>query len=99
MTENIVGLSIVTDNKNGKLNTEGSVPFVGISPVLPYGMIYSIPKGEKAITIPIGNTAACLGVLKPNENLEVGEVMLYSAGGASIILKNDGSVLINGRSI
>lgn len=99
MIENIVDISVVTDNKNGKLNTEGSVPFVGISPILPYGMAYSIPKGEKTITIPIGNTAACLGVLKQNENLEAGEVMLYSAGGASIVLKNDGSVLINGRSI
>ena len=42
--------------------------------------------------------AVCLGVIAaPPEPLEPGEVMLYSAGGASIVLKNNGKVLINGR--
>ncbi len=32
-------------------------------------------------------------------DLKPGELMLYSAGGASIVLKNDGSVLINGKAV
>ena len=40
-----------------------------------------------------------IGVLAAAENLSEGEVMLRSSGGASIVLKNDGTVLINGRVI
>ena len=38
-----------------------------------------------------------LGVLGQEQSLSEGELMLYSKGGASIVLKNDGRVLINGR--
>jgi len=40
-----------------------------------------------------------LGVLADTEGLQEGEVKLSSAGGASIVLKNDGRVLINGREV
>ncbi len=44
-------------------------------------------------------TSVCvsLGVLGQEQSLSEGELMLYSKGGASIVLKNDGRVLINGR--
>ena len=34
-----------------------------------------------------------------NPELEEGELMLYSKGGASIVLKNDGRVLVNGKEL
>ena len=40
-----------------------------------------------------------LGVLAKNVELDEGEVMLSSKGGASIVLKNDGRVLINGKAV
>jgi hypothetical protein len=38
-----------------------------------------------------------LGVLADTDGLQEGELMLKSRGGASIVLKNNGKVLINGR--
>ena len=39
------------------------------------------------------------GVLAKYVELDEGEVMLSSKGGASIVLKNDGRVLINGKAV
>ncbi len=64
----------------------------------PYGIAYIPKKGEKTLSVQVGNTNYILGVCKtPPLELSEGEIGLYSSGGASIILKNDGRVLINGR--
>lgn len=89
----------IADSKNGRINTKGGVPFVNVSSVAPYGVAFAVPKGESTVVLPVGNTAVYLGVLQKENNLEAGEVMLYSAGGASVVLKNDGRVLINGREV
>ena len=66
--------------------------------VTPYGIAYVPQKGEKAVSLQIGNSNYMIGVCKtPPFELSEGEIGLYSSGGASIILKNDGKVLINGR--
>ena len=49
--------------------------------------------------LPLRDGETALGVLHSGSGLEPGEVMLYSKGGASIVLKNNGSVLINGREV
>ncbi len=49
--------------------------------------------------LPLRDGETALGVLHGSGGLEPGEVMLYSKGGASIVLKNNGSVLINGREV
>lgn len=65
--------------------------------VTPYGIAYEPTKGEKSVSVQIGNTNYILGVCKsPPFELSEGELGLYSSGGASIVLKNDGRVLING---
>ena len=43
--------------------------------------------------------ASVVPVLAKNVELDEGEVMLSSKGGASIVLKNDGRVLINGKAV
>ncbi len=63
----------------------------------PYGFVSAAPEGECAVVLPLRDGEAGLGVLHSGSGLEPGEVMLYSKGGASIVLKNDGRVLINGR--
>ena len=55
--------------------------------------------GEKSIVLPTSTGDICLGVLAGNLDLEPGELMLCSSGGASILLKNDGYVYINGKKI
>lgn len=66
--------------------------------VAPYGIAYVPPVGEGAVVVPFDGGEACVGVIASYpEKLSKGELMLFSAGGASIVLKNDGSVYINGE--
>ncbi len=65
---------------------------------LPYGIECVPPRGEQAVVVPSGRTRCAVGIRSKNSlRLEPGEIALYSKGGASIILKNDGRVLINGQ--
>ena len=65
----------------------------------PYGIISVPPRGERAVVLPLDDGEVGLGVIAANSSLEEGELMLYSKGGASIVLKNDGRVLVNGREL
>lgn len=68
--------------------------------IAPAGIAYVPAVGSQTVVLPSAGGAVCLGVISaPAENLEAGELMLYSAGGASLVLKNDGRVLINGRAV
>ena len=49
------------------------------------------------MVLPLDDGEIGLGVIADRTELEEGEVMLYSKGGASVILKNNGKVLINGE--
>lgn len=66
---------------------------------LPYGIACMPPKGACAVVLPLADGEVSLGVITQAPSLEEGELMLYSKGGASIVLKNDGRVLINGREM
>lgn len=71
-----------------------------MSVVAPYGIAYVPPVGESTVVMPTESGDACVGVLAPKiADLKPGELMLYSAGGATLTLKNDGRVLINGTAI
>ena len=68
--------------------------------IAPAGIAYKPAVGSQTVVLPAEGGAVCLGVVStPAANLEAGELMLYSAGGASLVLKNDGRVLINGRTV
>ncbi len=79
---------------------DASTQHRNVAVVAPYGYLYVPPVGEDAVIVPFDGGEACVGVVtRLSENLQRGEVMLCSAGGASIVLKNDGSVLINGVDV
>ena len=59
----------------------------------PYGMAVSVPQGTEAVM----TGGVCLGVVNDAGTLLPGEVRLFSAGGAQIVLKLDGTVVINGQ--
>ena len=64
----------------------------------PYGVEYVPPVGESALVTEVQNRRVCLGVLNYGSGeLLSGEVRFYSKGGASITLKNDGRILLEGR--
>lgn len=60
---------------------------------VPYGMAVSVPQGTEAVM----TGGVCLGVVNDAGTLLPGEVRLFSAGGAQIVLKLDGTVVINGQ--
>ena len=62
----------------------------------PYGYQCSMPVGEDVMIIPSDNGQAVIGALsKPSKHLAVGEIKISSKGGATIILRNDGSIELN----
>ncbi len=62
--------------------------------LVPYGFSSLAETGEKAVML----NGFCAGVTAlPDKALEEGEVRLYSAGGAEILLKNTGEVVVNGQ--
>ncbi len=65
----------------------------------PSGIIYIPNADEDAVVVSTDSGQICIGVRIPYNtyNLNPGELMLYSAGGATIFLKNDGKVIINGK--
>lgn len=87
----------VTKSSGGSVAVNASLEHRDVPIIAPFGVVYNPPLNEKSVVLPTENYAACIGVVAPNVDLEPGEVMLYSKGGASIVLKNTGEVLINGK--
>lgn len=62
--------------------------------LFPYGFVSTAAQGEKAVML----DGYCAGISSlPDTALNEGEVRLYSSGGAEILLKNSGEVVINGK--
>ena len=90
----------VTASESKSLQVDASTQHSDVAVVAPYGIAYVPPIGEGAVVVPFDGGEACVGVIADAPlKLNRGELMLYSQGGASILLKNDGSVLINGKKV
>lgn len=87
----------VSSVKNNRLSVESSCEHKQIRACAPYGIASVPPVGESAVVLPLDDGELSLGVIAGGHSLSEGEIMLFSKGGASIVLKNDGRVLINGR--
>lgn len=87
----------ITAASSGRVEVDSSALHRNVPVVAPYGIAYVPPVGEGAVVMPTLSGDACVGVAAPTvKDLKPGELMLYSAGGATILLKNNGTVLING---
>ncbi len=87
----------ITQANANTVAVQASVEHRGLPVVAPYGIVYMPPVGENSVVLPTEEGEICLGVIAKEKNLNPGELMLFSKGGASVILKNDGSVIINGQ--
>ena len=68
----------------------------GISFYTPFGMEFFPSEGQKVLLVSCGNHTVCVGVeMEKSSKLNAGEIRLFSQGGASIELKNDGSIILN----
>ena len=70
----------------------GAVPLAA-----PFGITYVPPKGTKVVLLEEADTVLCAGAVAEPAGLSEGELLLCSAGGACIYLKNNGEVVINGQ--
>ena len=76
------------------VDIQGESEYRAPEQVLPYGVSSRACQGDRAVML----GCYCAGVpCGPDGRLEPGEVRLYSAGGAEILLRRDGAVVINGQ--
>lgn len=69
--------------------------------VAPFGLICIPASNADGVVVPTSAGSMCIGMRIPYNNfdLQPGEVMLYSSGGATLVLKNDGKIYANGREL
>lgn len=92
------GLGNVTSSTMGNVAVSAALEHRDLPVVAPYGVVYNPPENSKSAIVDVDGRYMCFGVVAPFKDLQPGELMLYSKGGASIVLKNDGRVLINGKA-
>lgn len=89
----------VTQTGNTTVNIQSEKQCVELPIIAPWGVAY-VPKPDTTTVImPLGDGDGCIGTVVEDRGLKPGEVMLYSAGGATLILKNDGTIVANGKVI
>ena len=78
-----------------ELKVQGASEYHYPELLFPYGYSSAAEDGNRAVML----DGVCAGIAaSPDDQLSQGEVRLYSAGGAEILLKNSGEVVINGQS-
>lgn len=86
----------VITNDDGHMEAGSSLFSKDISEYAPYGYQVSVPTGEEVIILNSTDGQVALGTKSAADNvLHNGEIKISSKGGANIVLKNDGSVVIN----
>lgn len=90
----------VTRSGGGTVDATDSTDWFGAPLYAPYGVYGLPPEGTRALFLPLDGGYACIGALcAGGEGLAPGELRLSSAGGAAIVLKNNGEVWINGAVV
>lgn len=96
-SRNTSSVGSVTKASQGSVEVDTSQPHSNIKVLAPFGVAYVPLLGEEAMVASLDGVKLCVGVVvRGNRDLQKGELRLFSAGGSSITLKNDGRVLIEG---
>lgn len=77
----------------------GTVIQRSVESYAPYGYCSKAPVGEQVMILPSSDGQAVIGSLSDTANLNSGEIQITSKGGAKIVLKNDGTILLNSMVI
>ncbi|MBR3148972.1 MAG: phage baseplate assembly protein [Eubacterium sp.] len=89
----------VTISGSSSVEAQSNANAKSLNTYAPYGYASCAPVGEEVIVMPSRDGEVAIGTKTKEAGLDAGEVMISSLGGASIILKNDGSVIINSLEI
>lgn len=90
------GKVTLSDNQ---LEAGATVTRRNIDSYAPYGYKSVPPVDEDVIMLESNDGAVVIGALSKDEDIESGEVKISSLGGAYIILKNNGDIVLNGLVI
>ena len=90
------GKVTLSDNQ---LEAGATVTRRNIDSYAPYGYKSVPPVDEDVIMLESNDGVVVLGALSKDEDIESGEVKISSLGGAYIILKNNGDIVLNGLVI
>ena len=86
--------------QNLELSTTGSMRQQNVPLYAPAGLSAIPGQGAQVMLLPCAGEPVCTGVRMTNlQNLHPGEIRLFSAGGASLTLKNSGEIELNGLVI
>ena len=86
----------VTFSESAGFGAMGASESRNIQVFSPRGISYVPCEGDNLLLIPVDGAYVCAGVLGSN-NMQAGEIMITSSGGAKIELKNSGEIIFNGR--
>lgn len=93
--QNAAETGVITLNTDDVTEANSSLPSRSAQCFSPYGYSSRIPVGEEVLIVNGASGLAVAGTKMDSGALEQGEVEIRSLGGANILLKNDGSVVIN----
>lgn len=65
----------------------------------PFGYQTSLPAGSDVLTVPAPSGMAAVGVASQTHTLAPGEIRIAASSGAYLLLRADGSAVINGLTI
>ncbi len=97
--ESIAEIGKITNSNSNDVEATTSFSTRNSPLYSPYGIDCLPPTDEDVLMLSANGNIVALGTVSNTSSLESGEIRLHSAGGANIVLKNDGSVLINGLKI
>lgn len=87
--------------RRGEEYVVGSCEYRRLQQCAPYGIYTKPPKGTPVLVLNSRGSEVCLGAVSDSveeeEQLQEGEILIRSAGGASIRLCRDGRLLLNGK--
>lgn len=95
-------LGKVTGQSGTAILVQGDTDYKSLRLAAPYGITWLPPENAVAVVLAsgVGNgqNDICVGTRMESVPIAPGELLLQSAGGATIYLKNTGEVVINGQT-
>lgn len=93
-------LGSITQASDASINVQSDLEYRSISVSTPYGFAFSPVEDQNCVVMPIYDQNICLGFIMKDQNLQAGDVRVFSPGStASITLHKDGSIDINGNQV
>lgn len=92
-----LSLGLVSSSQPGALAVQADSHFLSLPCLAPWGFASLPPQDSQAAVLSSGLSHFCIGSPQQTDPLLPGEVCISSSGGAQILLKQNGDVVINGQ--